>query len=123
MDIGMGVHGEVGIRRAELALADDVVDELIDVLLADLPPRAGEPVHVLINTLGATPLMEGLIAMRRVAQRLAGEGVAVHRALVGEYVTSLEMAGLSLTLTHLDAELTRLLDAPCQPLLAPRMGA
>jgi dihydroxyacetone kinase-like protein len=78
---------------------------------------------VLINTLGATPLMEGLIAMRRVAQRLAGEGVAVHRALVGEYVTSLEMAGLSLTLTHLDAELTRLLDAPCQPLLAPRMGA
>lgn len=123
MDIGMGVHGEVGIRRAQLAPADEVIDELIDVLLTDLPPRADEPVHVLINTLGATPLMEGLIAMRRVAQRLAEEGVAVHRALVGEYVTSLEMAGLSLTFTQLDAELARLLDAPCEPLLAPRMGA
>ncbi len=122
MDIGMGVHGEVGIRRAALATAAEVVDELIDLLLADLPPHTGEPVQVLINTLGATPLMEGLIAMRRVAARLADEGVAIHRALVGEYVTSLEMAGLSLTLTHLDPELVRLLDAPCEPLLAPRMG-
>ncbi len=78
--------------------------------------------QVLINTLGATPLMEGLIAMRRVAGRLGDDGVAIHRALVGEYVTSLEMAGLSLTLTHLDPELARLLDAPCEPLLAPRMG-
>ncbi|HEX4806642.1 MAG TPA: dihydroxyacetone kinase subunit DhaK [Conexibacter sp.] len=123
MDIGMGVHGEVGIRRGELRPADEVADELLDVLLNDRPPRDGEPLHVLVNTLGATPLMEGLIVLRRVAARLAQEGVRLHRAHVGEYVTSLEMAGLSLTLTHLDEELARLLDAPCRPLMAPAMGA
>ena len=123
MDIGMGIHGEAGIRRAALQPADEVIDEVLRVLLDDLPPREGEPVHVLVNTLGATPLMEGFIALRRVAENLRAEGVRLHRGLVGEYVTSLEMAGLSITLTHLDADLQRLLDAPAQPLFAPRVGA
>ena len=119
MDIGMGVHGEAGIRRGELRSADEVADELLQLLLDDLPPREGESVDVLVNTLGATPLMEGLIVLRRVARRLETAGVPLHRARVGEYVTSLEMAGLSLTVTHLDDELERLVDAPCRPLAAP----
>ncbi|MBS1882648.1 MAG: dihydroxyacetone kinase subunit DhaK [Actinobacteria bacterium] len=122
MDIGMGVHGEAGIRRDKLRPADEVTDELLDLILADLPPREGEPLLVLVNTLGATPTMEALIVLRRVASRLADEGIRMHRALVGEYVTSLEMTGLSLTVTHVDAELERLLDAPCRPLMAPALA-
>ena len=77
------------------------------------------PVWVLVNTLGATPLMEGLVVLRRVAARLREQGIALHRARVGEYITSLEMAGVSLTLTALDDELRRLLDAPARALAAP----
>jgi phosphoenolpyruvate---glycerone phosphotransferase subunit DhaK len=108
MDIGMGVHGEAGIRRGRIASADTVAD--------------AEPLIVLVNTLGATPLMEGYIVLRRVAERLAQEAVQLHRALVGEYVTSLEMAGLSITLVHLDDELRRLMDAPAEPLAGPSFG-
>jgi dihydroxyacetone kinase-like protein len=122
MDIGMGVHGEAGIRRGELRPADEVADELLDLILSDLPPREGEPLLILVNTLGATPAMEALIVLRRVAARLAGDGIRMHRALVGEYVTSLEMTGLSLTVTQVDAELERLLDAPSRPLMAPPLG-
>jgi dihydroxyacetone kinase len=117
MDIGMGVHGEAGLSRRELAPADEVADELLDVLLAELKPDRS--VRVLVNTLGATPLMEALIVLRRVARRLAGLGVPLERAHVGEYVTSLEMAGLSLTLIAVDHELRRLLDAPGRALAAP----
>ena len=122
MDIGMGVHGEPGIRRAALAPADEVADELVAILLEDRPPAPGEPLLVLSNTLGATPAMEGFVLLRRVLRRLEDEGVPVHRALVGEYITSLEMAGASVTFTHLDDELQRLLDAPSSPLAAPRLG-
>jgi phosphoenolpyruvate---glycerone phosphotransferase subunit DhaK len=122
MDIGMGVHGEAGIRRGQLASADSVTDELLDTLLADRPPTDGEPLMVLVNTLGATPLMEGYIVLRRVAERLGQDGVQLHRALVGEYVTSLEMTGLSITLVHLDDELRRLMDAPAEPLAGSSFG-
>jgi dihydroxyacetone kinase-like protein len=121
MDIGMGVHGEQGLRRAPLASADDVADELLDLVLAELSDPS-EPVLVLVNTLGATPLLEAFIVLRRVMQRLSQLGRDVHRAMVGEYVTSLEMTGLSLTVTTLDTELTRLLDAPAEPLCAPPVG-
>jgi phosphoenolpyruvate---glycerone phosphotransferase subunit DhaK len=121
MDIGMGVHGEAGIRRAPLASADRVVDELLDLLLDDGAGHGGQ-VAVLVNTLGATPLMEGYIALRRVRQRLAEDGVEIQSALVGEYITSLEMAGLSITLVDLDDELHRLLDAPADALVAPPLG-
>ncbi|ADB49055.1 dihydroxyacetone kinase subunit DhaK [Conexibacter woesei] len=122
MDVGMGVHGEAGIRRGPLAGADVVADELLDIMLADRAPDAGESVLVLVNTLGATPLMEGYIVLRRIVERLASAGVPVHRSLVGEYVTSLEMIGLSVTLVHLDDELRRLMDAPARPLAGPGFG-
>ena len=113
MEIGMGVHGEPGVRRSALQSADEVVDDLIDRILAELGARRGNRVAVLVNGLGATSLMELYVMHRRVQQRLDGAGIAVHRALVGDYVSSLEMAGASITLMRLDAELTELLDHPC----------
>jgi phosphoenolpyruvate---glycerone phosphotransferase subunit DhaK len=117
MDVGMGIHGEAGMARRPLAPADEVADELLASLLEVLQPE--REVWVLVNTLGATPLMEGLVVLRRVSQRLAELGIPVHRARTGEFVTSLEMAGLSLTLVALDDELRRLLDAPARALIAP----
>ena len=122
MDVGMGVHGESGIRREPLASADDVADQLLDLALADGAGSAGEPVLVLVNTLGATPLLEAFIVLRRVAERLRALGLELRQALVGEYVTSLEMAGLSLTVTDLDPELAALLAAPARPVCAPPLG-
>jgi dihydroxyacetone kinase-like protein len=114
MDVGMGIHGEAGLSRRELGPADAVADELLDLLLGELQPQ--REVRVLVNTLGATPVMEALVVLRRVAQRL---GSSLERAHVGEYVTSLEMAGLSLTVVAMDDELRRLLDAFGRALLAP----
>ena len=122
MDVGMGVHGESGIRREPLAPADEVADQLLDLALADGAGAAGEPVLVLVNTLGATPLLEAFIVLRRVAQRLDALGLELRQALVGEYVTSLEMAGLSLTVTDLDPELAALLAVPARPVCAPPLG-
>jgi phosphoenolpyruvate---glycerone phosphotransferase subunit DhaK len=119
MDVGMGVHGEAGLSRRDLAPADEVADELLALLLAELQPDG--PVRVLVNTLGATPLMEALVVLRRVARRLDELALPLDRAHVGEYVTSLEMAGLSLTLVALDDELSRLLDAPARALAAPSL--
>jgi dihydroxyacetone kinase len=117
MDVGMGIHGEAGLGRRDLASADDVADELITQLLDALQPE--QDVWVLVNTLGATPLMEGLVVLRRISRQLAELGIPVHRVRAGEYVTSLEMAGLSVTLVALDDELRRLLNAPGRALAAP----
>jgi phosphoenolpyruvate---glycerone phosphotransferase subunit DhaK len=122
MDIGMGLHGERGMRRARLAPADEVADELLGLLLTDGAGTSGLPLLVVVNTLGATPLMEAFIVLRRVGERLRKRGLTLHRALVGEYITSLEMTGLSLTVTDLDEELRRLVDAPARPLCAPGLG-
>jgi len=121
MDVGMGVHGEAGLSRRTLASADEVAVELLALLLTELEPTEGAPVWALVNTLGATPVMEGLVVLRRVTHRLAERRIPLHRARVGEYVTSLEMAGLSLTITVLDEELRRLLDAPGRSLAAPSL--
>jgi dihydroxyacetone kinase-like protein len=120
MDVGMGVHGEAGLSRRPLASADEVADELLDLLLAELRPDG--PVVALVNTLGATPLMEGLVMLRRVTERLDELGISLHRAYAGEFVTSLEMAGLSLTIAALDDELRRLLEAPARALAAPPLA-
>jgi dihydroxyacetone kinase-like protein len=119
MDIGMGVHGEAGLHRGELAPADEVAGMLLDLVLEDLPLEASPSVWVLVDTLGATPLMEAYIVLRAVSQRLDALEIPLGRALVGEYITSLEMAGLSVTLVSTDSELTRLLEAPSQPLATP----
>ena len=93
--------------------AREVTDELIDAILAEMEARRGDRVAVLVNSLGATPLMELYILYARVAERLADAGLLVHKALVGPYCTSLEMAGASITVMHLDDELIRLIDHPC----------
>ncbi|MFT4435623.1 dihydroxyacetone kinase subunit DhaK [Caballeronia sp. 15715] len=114
MEIGMGIHGEPGMRREALRPADAVVDEIMDAILGEMGAAKGDRVAVLVNSLGATPLMELYIMNRRVAQRLSDAGLIVHRTLVGPLCTSLEMAGASITLMHLDEELQRLLDHPCE---------
>lgn len=113
MEIGMGIHGEPGMARGELATADEVTDTLLDKILDEMKASAGDRVAVLVNSLGSTPLMELYIMMRRVKQRLDQAGLVIHTSLVGNYCTSLEMAGASITLMHLDDELQRLIDHPC----------
>lgn len=114
MEIGMGVHGEPGMRRGPLETADAVTDELMGMILDDMALDAGDEVAVLVNGLGATGQLELYIIHRRVAQILAERGVSIHYAWVGEYCTSLEMAGASVTLLKLDADLKNLLDTPCR---------
>jgi len=112
MEIGLGVHGEPGMRRGPLEPADAVTTTLVEAILADMPLERGMEVAVLVNGLGATPYSELYIIFRRVAQMLDERGISIHRSFVGEYVTSLEMAGASVSLLKLDDELKRLIDAP-----------
>ena len=114
MEIGMGIHGEPGVRRGPLESADAIADSLCEALVADLPAGGGSRVDVLVNGLGATPVEELYILFRRAARCLGEAGLAVRRAWVGEYATSLEMAGASLSLLRVDDELSALLDAPAE---------
>jgi dihydroxyacetone kinase-like protein len=113
MEIGMGIHGEPGVRRGKLRTADEIVGEMAQMLLADMPLAAGDRVSVLVNSLGATPLEELYICYRYVARELGAKGVTILAPLVGRYATSMEMAGLSLTFCKLDEEMEALLTAPC----------
>lgn len=113
MEIGLGIHGEPGVRRGPLATADAVTDELLDRILAELGASRGDRVAVLVNSLGSTPLMELYLLMRRTRRRLADAGIAIHTSLVGPYCTSMEMAGASISLMRLDGELAGLIDHPC----------
>lgn len=113
MEIGMGIHGEPGIARGPLQSADAITDAMMDRILGEMSPSRGDKVAVLVNSLGSTPLMELYIMNRRVQQRLDGLGVSVHATWVGNYCTSLEMAGASVTLMHLDGELQKMTDHPC----------
>ena len=112
MEIGMGIHGEPGVRRGPLESANEVTDHLITALLEDLPHSKGDQLDVLVNGLGATPREELYIVYGRASARLEEHGLTVRRAWVGEYATSLEMAGMSISLLRLDDDLVRLLDAP-----------
>lgn len=113
MEIGMGIHGEPGVARGPIQSADKVADTIIDRILAEMAPARGDKVAVLVNSLGATSLMELYLLNRRLRQRLDAIDIPVHASWVGHYCTSLEMAGASITLFHLDDELTKLLDHPC----------
>ncbi|ULJ76320.1 dihydroxyacetone kinase subunit DhaK [Rhizobium gallicum] len=113
MEIGMGIHGEPGVARGPLKTADEVTDELMDSILREMNASPGDRVAVLVNSLGSTPMMELYIMMRRVKSRLDDTGLVIHTSLVGNYCTSLEMAGASITVMHLDGELQRLIDHPC----------
>lgn len=116
MEIGMGIHGETGIRRGKLEPADKVVDEMLEKIVEDLPYVYGDEVAVLVNGLGATTLDEQYIVTRRIDENLKSRGIKVHRYYVGEYATALEMAGFSISLLKLDDELKEYIDAPaCTP--------
>lgn len=111
VESGVGIHGEPGRSRAPLRPARDLAAAITDAVLADLP-RRNEPVIALVNGLGATPLMELYVVYGHVAEELAHRGIAIARNLVGTYVTSLDTAGVSLTLCRADPALLRLWDAP-----------
>lgn len=112
MEIGLGIHGEPGVQRGPITTADDLTESLLSHIFADLPITRGDRVTVLVNGLGSTTNMELYIMFRRVAQILAEKGVEMYRSYVGEYVTSLEMGGCSITLMKMDDELAELLDHP-----------
>jgi dihydroxyacetone kinase len=111
MEIGMGVHGEPGVRRGPLEPADAVAAALVEAILADLDHPGPGDVALLVNGLGATAVIEQYVLYRGARRALEGAGLRVVRSYVGEFITSLEMAGASVTVTMLDAELTDLLDA------------
>jgi dihydroxyacetone kinase-like protein len=114
IEFGMGIHGEPGIWRDRLKSADELVDEMLTRILADKPVSAGKRVAVLVNSLGATPLEELFIMYRRLATRLSGDGYEIARSLVGHFVTSMEMAGASISICFLDGELETLLGRPAK---------
>lgn len=114
MEIGIGIHGEPGIHRGTLENADAIVDRLVEPLINDLSLGQGDRVAVLVNGMGATPLEELYIIYRRVHHVLAGHGITAEKVYVGEYATSLEMAGASISLLALNDERKALLDAPAQ---------
>jgi dihydroxyacetone kinase-like protein len=112
MELGMGIHGEPGIEVTRLMTADEIADTILDKLLGDMPLSAGDEVSVMVNGLGATPLEEQYIVYRRVYARLREIGVSIFLPHIGEFATSMEMAGLSVSLFKLDDELKDLLASP-----------
>jgi dihydroxyacetone kinase-like protein len=112
IEVGVGIHGEPGRRREKLAPAHEIVAMMLDPILEDLKPAAGASVLAFVNGLGGTPLLELYLLFNEVSKKLGEQGVTVDRSLVGNYITSLEMAGASITLLALDDELTSLWDAP-----------
>ncbi|RXZ70797.1 dihydroxyacetone kinase subunit DhaK [Agromyces albus] len=114
IEIGIGIHGEPGRERIKLEPADGLVDRLLAPILEDLPFESGDRVLLFVNGMGGSPLVELYIAYRRAAEVLGERGIEIARSLVGNYITSLEMQGMSITLLKLDDEMVELWDAPVQ---------
>lgn len=112
IEIGMGIHGEKGIEVHKMMTADEITKNIIEKIMTDMPLGAGDEVSVMVNGLGATPLEEQLIVYRRAAMILKDAGVTIVHPHIGEFATSMEMAGLSVTVLKLDSELKELLEAP-----------
>jgi dihydroxyacetone kinase-like protein len=112
MEIGIGIHGEPGRERMKLEPARDIVRRLTEPILEDLPYASGDRVLAFVNGMGGTPSLELYLVYNELRELLAGHGVEVARSLIGPYITSLEMAGCSITLLRMDDELIRLWDAP-----------
>jgi dihydroxyacetone kinase-like protein len=112
MEFGVGIHGEPGRRREKIRSAAEIVEEMADAILGDLRPAEGANVLAFVNGLGGTPLIELYLVYTELTKQLERHGVTATRSLVGNYITSLEMAGVSITLLELDDELTALWDAP-----------
>jgi dihydroxyacetone kinase-like protein len=114
IEIGIGIHGEPGRERRKIAPAHDIVEALATPIVEDLPFNRGDRVLAFVNSMGGTPLIELYIVYHELHRFLAGRGITIERNLIGPYITSLEMAGCSITLLRLDDELTWLWDAPCR---------
>jgi dihydroxyacetone kinase-like protein len=114
IELGIGIHGEPGRTRRKIGPASELVEVAAKAIFDDFPFSRGDQALVFVNGMGGTPLLELYVVFAEVAKILDGLGVAVARSLVGSYVTSLDMAGYSLTVTKLDEELARLWDAPVQ---------
>ncbi len=112
MEIGIGIHGEPGRYREPLGTAAEIAERLLGPIVADLPYQRGDAVLAFVNGMGGTPLLELYVVFAEVARILQGHGIGIDRSLVGPYITSLEMAGCSITLLKLDDELVRLWDEP-----------
>lgn len=113
IEFGMGIHGERGVTREKMMSADEITDRVMDRIFSEMKPVAGDRVAVLINSFGSTPLMELYILFRRVEQRLSAKDIRIEANWVGHYCTSLDMTGASISILHLDQELTELLHHPC----------
>jgi dihydroxyacetone kinase-like protein len=112
MEVGIGHHGEPGIKKMDIRPADEVASMMMDVVLPDLPFQSGDEVCVLMSGLGSTPLLEIYIIYRKIDRILKDKKIRAYRTYIGNYFTSLEMAGVTLTVMKLDGQLKKLLDAP-----------
>jgi dihydroxyacetone kinase-like protein len=108
----VGIHGEPGRTRMKIKSADEIVELLMEPIISDLPYKSGDEVLMFVNGLGGTPLIELYIVFRKAAEIAQKAGLKITRNLVGSYITSLEMAGTSITLLKMDGELSKLWDAP-----------
>jgi phosphoenolpyruvate---glycerone phosphotransferase subunit DhaK len=114
IEIGVGIHGEPGRRRGKMKSADEIADEMLEAIIGDLPYESGDRVAVMVNGLGGTPISELYLLYGHVHEQLESRGISPRRSYVGEYCTSLDMAGASVTLVKLDDELDALLAAPAE---------
>lgn len=112
IEMGVGIHGEPGIKKIKIKTADEIAEELMEKISKDLPYKEGDEVAVIVNGLGGTPIMELYIVFRKVSKYLEERGIKLFKSYIGEYVTSLDMAGCSISLLKLDQEMKRLLLAP-----------
>jgi dihydroxyacetone kinase-like protein len=112
MEIGIGIHGEPGRERMKLKPAHEIVEMMSVAVVEDLPFSSGDNVLAFVNGMGGTPLIELYLVFNELNKFLKGKGVTVTRNLIGSYITSLEMAGCSITLLKLNDDLTKLWDAP-----------
>lgn len=112
IEFGVGIHGEPGIAREKLATADQLAEKMVDKIVNDIPYKDGDEVALLINGLGATPLIELYLLNHSASAAIAKRGIKIYKTFVGNYMTSIDMAGASITLLKLDDELKALLDSP-----------
>ncbi len=122
MEMGVGIHGEPGRRRVALATAEEIATEMLGAITESVDPKKGDQVLLFVNGMGGTPLMELYLVYQAAAVLCQDRGLTIARSLVGNYCTSLDMAGCSITLTRVDDEMLRLWDAPVHT-AALRWGA
>jgi phosphoenolpyruvate---glycerone phosphotransferase subunit DhaK len=122
IEIGMGLHGEPGVRRGKMQPADAIVDQMMELILVDLPFKKGDNVCALVDGFGSTTRMEQMIVVRRMLQKLADAGIGVHDVKAGSMATCQEMAGFSITLLRLDDELQKFYDSPNWSILFGQTG-